>query len=105
MSYHFSSWHVQGIPSAPTFYPTEEEFADPLKYINSVRAEGEKCGIACIVPPKGWAPPFTLDKGTNGQHSDSFKFSIRKQLTSHLCTRLANTKTDRKKKAAGRYDF
>ena len=94
---------MQGIPSAPTFYPTEEEFADPLKYIDSIRPEAEKCGIACVVPPKGWAPPFSLDKGTNGQHSDSFRFSIRKQLTSHLCTRLANTKTDRKKKAAGRY--
>ncbi|KAK9803314.1 hypothetical protein WJX73_000542 [Symbiochloris irregularis] len=92
-----------GIPSAPTFYPTEAEFADPLRYINSIRVEAERCGIACVVPPKGWAPPFSLDKGTNGQHSDSFKFSIRKQLTSHLCTRLANTKTDRKKRAAGRY--
>ena len=34
--------NLQGIPEAPTFYPTEEEFADPLTYINKIRAEGEK---------------------------------------------------------------
>lgn len=33
---------LQGIPEAPTFYPTEEEFADPLSYINKIRPEGEK---------------------------------------------------------------
>ena len=61
-----------------------------------------RAGIACIVPPKGWAPPFALDKGTNGQSADSFKFSIRKQLTSHLCMRSANTKQNSKSRAAGR---
>jgi histone demethylase JARID1 len=33
---------MQGIPEAPTFYPSEEEFADPLTYINKIRIEGEK---------------------------------------------------------------
>lgn len=33
---------LQGIPVAPTFHPTEEEFADPLTYINKIRPEGEK---------------------------------------------------------------
>lgn len=47
--------------------------------------------IACIVPPEGWEPPFALEKGTNGQNAESFRFSIRKQLTSHLCMRVANT--------------
>jgi len=35
-------------------------------------------------------PPFALERGTNGQSADSFKFAIRKQLTSHLCMRAAN---------------
>ena len=30
-------------PDAPTFYPTEEEFADASAYIESIREEGEKC--------------------------------------------------------------
>ncbi len=50
-----------------------------------------RAGIACIVPPEGWEPPFALEKGTNGQSAESFRFSIRKQLTSHLCMRVANT--------------
>ena len=33
---------LQGIPEAPTFYPTEEEFANPLTYIDKIRAEGER---------------------------------------------------------------
>ncbi|KAK9803401.1 hypothetical protein WJX72_006240 [[Myrmecia] bisecta] len=94
----------KGIPDAPTFYPTPEEFADPLTYIDSIRPEGERCGIACVVPPKGWSPPFALEKGTNGLSAESFRFSIRKQLTSHLCMRLANTSRHNKKSAAGRYD-
>lgn len=59
-----------------------------------------RCGIACIVPPKGWAPPFALEKGTNGQSAESFRFLIRKQLTSHLCMRRGNS--DHARKAASR---
>ena len=54
-------------------------------------AQAEKFGIACVVPPPGFMPPFSLDKGTNGVSADSFRFAIRKQLTSHLCMRLANS--------------
>ena len=56
-----------------------------------------------MVPPQGWAPPFALDKGTNGLDADSFRFSIRKQLTSHLTMRNPNTRADRKRRAAGRW--
>ncbi len=34
-------------------------------------------------------------QGTNGQSADSFRFAIRKQLTSHLCMRLPNKQTGR----------
>lgn len=39
-----NSWFVplQGIPVAPTFYPTPEEFTDPLAYIEKIKPEGEK---------------------------------------------------------------
>ncbi|KAK9825321.1 hypothetical protein WJX74_009284 [Apatococcus lobatus] len=94
----------QDIPLAPVFHPTAEEFKDPIAYLEKIRPEGERCGIVNIVPPDGWSPPFALDKGTNGQSADSFKFTIRQQLTSHLCMRLANTSAVRSGNAAGRYD-
>eukprot|EP00891_Asterochloris_glomerata_P005677 jgi/Astpho2/5677/Aster-02919 len=96
--------HAQdGMPEAPTFHPTAEQFTDPMAYINSIRPEAEKAGMACIVPPEGWAPPFALEKGTNGHSMESFRFLIRKQLTSRLCMRLPNTSRNRKQQASGRY--
>ena len=79
------------VPPAPTFHPTEAEFADPVAYINSIRAAGEAAGVACIVPPASWRPPFALERGTNGASAESFRFLIRRQLTSHLVKRRANT--------------
>ena len=49
------------LPEAPTFYPTDEEFADPHKYIQSIRHIGEKAGICKIVPPAAFKPPFSLN--------------------------------------------
>lgn len=52
---------IFGLQDAPTYYPTEKEFLEPLKYIESIRAEAEQAGICKIIPPKGWKPPFSLD--------------------------------------------
>ncbi|DBA76499.1 TPA: hypothetical protein ACH3X2_008560 [Trebouxia sp. C0005] len=98
-----ASRQQKGIPVAPTFHPTSEEFKDPLAYIEKIKPEGQKAGICCIVPPPGWAPPFALEKGTNGMSAESFRFLIRRQLTSHLCMRLPNTSRRRKAAASGRY--
>ena len=54
--------YAQGIEAAPTFHPTEQEFKDPLAYINSCRPAGERSGIVCIVPPLSFKPPFALEK-------------------------------------------
>ena len=37
------SW-LQNMTDAPTYYPTSEEFKDPLKYIQSIQAEACKFG-------------------------------------------------------------
>lgn len=36
---------------APTFYPTDKEFQDPLEYIDSIRSVAEKFGLCRVVPP------------------------------------------------------
>lgn len=52
-----------GIQEAPTFYPTLEEFQDPMEYIRWCGKEqgAEEFGICKIVPPQGWQPPFVMD--------------------------------------------
>lgn len=39
---------------APTYYPTEQEFEDPLKYFDKIQLEAEKYGMARIVPPRSF---------------------------------------------------
>jgi len=51
-----------GLPEAPTFRPSQEEWKDPFEYIACVRRKTELVGLAKIVPPAGWEPPFALDK-------------------------------------------
>lgn len=50
-----------GIPDAPTFFPNEEEWRDPLTYIKSITPEAQEFGICKIVPPKSWNPGFAID--------------------------------------------
>ena len=45
---------------APVFYPTLDEFHDPISYINKIRPLSEIAGICKIVPPKDWNPPVLL---------------------------------------------
>jgi histone demethylase JARID1 len=52
-----------GLEDCPTFYPTEEEFADPMDYVKKIGEEGtaRDWGMCKIVPPEGWNMPFVLD--------------------------------------------
>ncbi|KAA8522400.1 hypothetical protein F0562_013239 [Nyssa sinensis] len=70
------------IPPGPVYYPTEEEFKDPLEFIYKIRPEAEPYGICKIVPPKSWKPPFALDL-------ESFTFPTKTQAIHQLQVRSA----------------
>ena len=42
---------MRGVPEAPTFRPSPEEFADPVAYIRSIQGEASRSGVCKIVPP------------------------------------------------------
>lgn len=71
------------IPSAPVYYPTEDEFKDPLEFIYKIRPEAERFGICKIVPPESWKPPFALDL-------DKFTFPTKTQAIHRLQVRPAS---------------
>lgn len=50
------------VAEAPTFWPTAEDWEDPLRYICFVRRQAEVIGAAKIVPPAGWDAPLAIDK-------------------------------------------
>lgn len=82
-------------PEAPVFYPTDEEFEDPLGYIAKIRPLAENTGICKIKPPtvrikspslqifmilsifQNWQPPFAVDV-------DKLRFTPRIQRLNEL---------------------
>ena len=50
-----------GLEDCPTYYPTAEEFKDPLSYIRSISDHARNYGICKVVPPESWKIPFTTD--------------------------------------------
>ena len=72
-----SSTRLFGLKEAPTYYPTAEEFADPLAYVASLPAEARDAGICKVVPPEGWKMPFSVQ-------SDTFRFKTRLQRLNQL---------------------
>ncbi|KAI9807198.1 MAG: hypothetical protein M1825_005916 [Sarcosagium campestre] len=61
-----------GLQEAPTYRPTEEEFRDPMQYMQKIAPEGRKYGIVKIIPPDGWNPDFAID-------TERFHFRTRRQ--------------------------
>lgn len=61
-----------GLQHCPVFYPSVDEFKEPMKYFESIGPKLKQFGIGKIVPPAAWKPPFVLD-------TDQFKFKTRLQ--------------------------
>ncbi|ORZ33154.1 PLU-1-like protein-domain-containing protein [Catenaria anguillulae PL171] len=72
-----STFIHQGVSHCPIYYPTLDEFSDPLAYIASIRPEAERAGICKIVPPREWAPEFAID-------TETFRFKTRIQPLSEM---------------------
>ena len=81
-----SSSKLVSVPEAPVFSPTEEEFADPLAYIASIRPQAELYGACKIRPPPGFKPDFALNKRT-------FRFKTRVQCVHELQERNSSQET------------
>ena len=54
-----------GLQDCPAFYPTSEEFKDPMSYIRTIAPQAQEFGIAKIVPPETWRMPFVTDTEVN----------------------------------------
>ncbi|KAF6266335.1 JmjC-domain-containing protein [Scenedesmus sp. NREL 46B-D3] len=79
--------HQSGLPAAPTFRPTAEQFRDPFAYLASIAPEAYKAGIALIVPPEGWQPPIQMLDQETGMLRKDFQVPTRIQPTHLLCKR------------------
>ena len=45
---------LSNLEKVPTFYPTEDDFTDPIAYIESIREKAELFGMCRIIPPASW---------------------------------------------------
>jgi hypothetical protein len=50
-----------GLQHCPVFRPTPDEFAKPMEYLEKVAQQATGFGIAKVIPPDGWKPPFSLN--------------------------------------------
>ncbi|KAG1805191.1 PLU-1-like protein-domain-containing protein [Suillus subaureus] len=61
-----------GLEDCLVFYPTSDEFKDPMAYIRSISEKAKNYGICKIIPPVGWKMPCVTD-------SETFRFKTRLQ--------------------------
>lgn len=79
----------ESVVTIPSFRPTEEEWAHPMEYISGITEEASRWGMAHIIPPESWDPPFAFEGNSDGVDLDTFEFAVKRQPTSELCCRDA----------------
>lgn len=50
-----------GLQDCPEFFPTMEEFKDPMAYVRTISKKAKEHGICKVIPPEGWKMPFVTD--------------------------------------------
>ena len=61
------------------YRPTEKEFKDPMRYIESIRREAEPFGMAKIIPPPSFKPECNVD--------DDMRFTAYNQYINKMMNR------------------
>ncbi|XP_028174848.1 uncharacterized protein LOC114363361 isoform X2 [Ostrinia furnacalis] len=64
---------------APIFYPTEDEFLDPLAYFEKIYPVASQFGLCKVVAPAGFRPKCTI--------TDDIRFNVANQYISRLYCR------------------
>ncbi|KAI6233876.1 JmjC domain-containing protein [Aphelenchoides fujianensis] len=66
MEKRYAQWYrnFKPPPESRIFRPTEAEFADPIAYVESIKAEAEKYGVVKVVPPPSFRPPRASNRCT-----------------------------------------
>ena len=50
-----------GLEDCPTYYPTQDDFRDPMAYVRKISEQAREYGMCKVVPPPGWKMPFVTD--------------------------------------------
>ncbi|THH17430.1 hypothetical protein EW146_g3371 [Bondarzewia mesenterica] len=66
-----------GLTNCPTYYPTKEEFRDPMAYVKKISETAREFGMCKVVPPEGWKVPFVTD-------TENFRFTTRLQRLNNI---------------------
>ncbi|KAG6445618.1 hypothetical protein O3G_MSEX004010 [Manduca sexta] len=64
---------------APVFYPTEEEFQDPIAYFDKIMPAAAKFGLCKIVAPAGFKPTCVSN--------DNIRFNVMNQYVARMYSR------------------
>ncbi|ESO86517.1 hypothetical protein LOTGIDRAFT_235330 [Lottia gigantea] len=74
-----ASWRSEILVDIPVYHPTDQEFRDPLTYIESIRSAAEPFGMCKIVPPPSWKPDCRIN--------DDMRFTAQVQYLHRLYKR------------------
>lgn len=76
---------IREVPECVTYYPTAQQFKDPIAYIQSIQGEASKQGICKVVPPCSPSTPAGILLGKRS----NFSFKVRSQVRAVKTTQMS----------------